>query len=180
MINLKHFIFSAAFAGIAWLIIQYSNIEVAIIFLAALLGYSVSLNKDFHKNMAGQTVQIPDKSDASPVVPQDNKTRQSYSVMIIDNLHKDDPSSRIDKVGFKSKEQAFEYGMRRVRSSVKQCRNDGQSKEKNYHMWMALGEEVTVEGVSLGSVHYDEFYEHDPSVKECDYLSLDPEQGIKT
>lgn len=176
MTKLKPIVLSVLLAAVVWLIIQYGNIEAAIVFLAALVGYFISLNKNLFREIAKSPVQTPDKPEASPAPEKDSENSQSYSVMIIDNFNRHDSDSRFDKTGFESKEHALEYGMRRVRSSVKQCCKDGQTKEQNYSLWMAMGEEVSVDGVRLGSVYYDDFYESNPTAEECDYVSLTPKQ----
>ncbi|MBL4890797.1 MAG: hypothetical protein JKX91_03035 [Rhizobiaceae bacterium] len=138
------------------------------VFLAGLVGFSVSLDKDIYKKFLKSINQVPDKPDNADIraVPTpDSKSCLSYSVMIIDNFNKHDSGSRFDVVGFESNGHALEYGMRRARSSVRQCRKDGQSKEQNNHMWMTLGEEVSVDGVQLSSVHYDDFHDSDPTAE---------------
>ncbi len=68
------------------------------------------------------------------------------------------------------------YGMRRVRSSVEQFRQSNQTRDQLYRSWMALGEEVEVDGARIGLGNFDRFYKHPATAQESDYLSLQPQQ----
>ena len=102
-----------------------------------------------------------------------------YSVVVIDNFNRYDPDSRIVIDGFENQDHALSYGLRRVRSSVEQFRDPDQGPDQTrddlYRKWMALGEEVLVDGQRLGLGNFDRFAATRASREECDYLALAPE-----
>lgn len=98
-----------------------------------------------------------------------------YSVVVIDNFNRHDPDSRFIIHGFESQDHALTYGMKRVRSSVEQFRDPDQTRDDLYGKWMALGEEVLVDGQRLGLGNFDRFAATRATRQECDYLSLTPE-----
>jgi len=100
--------------------------------------------------------------------------RTGHYVVIIDNFNRHDPDSKFSIFGFVDIEHATSYGTRRVRSSIEQFREPGQSKEQLYQKWMALGEEVVVDGGLLGLANFDHFAMQKATGNECDYLSIAP------
>jgi hypothetical protein len=97
-----------------------------------------------------------------------------FTVVVIDNFHRYDDDERTTIHGFESAAHAATYGMRRVRSSVEQFREPEQSAEELYAKWIALGEEVVVDGQRFGARYFDHFAANVASEVECDYLSLTP------
>jgi hypothetical protein len=100
--------------------------------------------------------------------------RTGHYVVVIDNFNRQDPESKFSIFGFVDSGHAKTYGTRRVRSSIEQFREPGQSKEQLYRKWMALGEEVVVDGGLLGLANFDRFAMQKATGDECDYLSIAP------
>jgi hypothetical protein len=100
----------------------------------------------------------------------------SFTVTVIDNFHRHDVDTRIVVCGFENLEQAMSYGMRRVRSSIEQFRQSDQTRDQLYRTWIALGEEVEVDGARIGLGNFDRFYKYPATAQECDYLLLQPQQ----
>ena len=109
--------------------------------------------------------------------PVEKVQQKDFCVTIIDNFNKHDRSDRFEICGFENPDQAMVYGLRRVHSSVEQFRKDDQTKEQLHSIWMAMGDEVRVEGIYIGFVNFDYFFENPATPEECDYHSLRPKQG---
>lgn len=111
------------------------------------------------------------------LIESGEKTPQKhFCVTIIDNFNKHDRNDRFEICGFESADQAMVYGLRRVWSSVEQFRKDDQTKEQLHYIWMAMGDEVNVDGVYIGFVNFDYFFQNPATAEERDYISLLPEQ----
>jgi hypothetical protein len=98
----------------------------------------------------------------------------TYSVTVIDNFHRDDPSENQVVRGFASEEEAMAYGLARVRSSIEQFRKPGDDHDAHYRKWMTMGEEVLVDGARLGAANFIRFH-HEPATDvQCDWVTLTP------
>lgn len=117
----------------------------------------------------GTGARLIDSADKAP--------QKSFCVTIIDNFNKHDRNDRFEICGFESPDQAMVYGLRRVHSSVEQFRKADQTKEQLHRIWSAMGDEVRVDGVYIGMVNFDHFFENPATAEERDYVSLQPEQG---
>lgn len=104
--------------------------------------------------------------------------RKGTSVVVIDNFNRHDPDSKFQIFGFDDRDHAMTYGTRRVRSSIEQFREPDQTQEQLYRKWMALGEEVLVEGARLGLANFERFAAENATAEECDYLSIAPDDPI--
>jgi hypothetical protein len=103
--------------------------------------------------------------------------RKEYGVRVIDNFHRHDPDEWFEISGFATVAAAREYAIRRVRSSMEQFRKPDTTPDELRRAWASMGEEVIVEGESIGAEHMERFIAEPPQPGECDYLSLEPKGG---
>lgn len=97
-----------------------------------------------------------------------------YSVTVIDNFHRHDPTERQIIRGFASEQEATSYGLARVRSSIEQFRKSGDDRDAHFRRWMAMGEEVLVNGARLGMANFTRFHEEPATAEQCDWVSQTP------
>ena len=106
--------------------------------------------------------------------PETGEPGSGWSVTVIDNFHRTDPEARIVVEGFRSRAEAREYALRRVRSSIEQCRREATDDEDLRSRWNALGEEALVDGEYIGLAHFGSLAAAPAGPEDCDWLALDP------
>jgi nucleotide-binding universal stress UspA family protein len=90
----------------------------------------------------------------------------TYSVLIIDMAHYQDPDSERTVGGFATLDEAKAYARNRVRSSVEELRSEGQSHEELRKLWSIYGEDaIVIGGEYAGASELDHFIDH-PESKE--------------
>jgi len=90
----------------------------------------------------------------------------TYSVLIIDMAHYQDPDSERTVEGFATLEEAKAFARNRVRSSLEELRSEGQSHEELRKLWSIYGEDaIVIGGEYAGATELDYFIDH-PESKE--------------
>jgi hypothetical protein len=103
-----------------------------------------------------------------------------YSVLIRDMFHRYREEEEYVIGDFPTLELAKEFARRRVRDSVEEHRQPGQSNEELRRMWYAFGEDAVVLGetVYVGSRELDFFIEHPATAEERDWQAVKRLAGI--
>jgi|SRR5215204_6942838 len=103
-----------------------------------------------------------------------------YSVLVIDMFHYDPAEDYVIR-GFPTFELAKEFARRRVRDSVEELRQPGQSPEELRRQWFTFGEDASVIGGEphyAGSHELDFFIEHTATAEERDWQAIKRLAGI--
>jgi nucleotide-binding universal stress UspA family protein len=92
--------------------------------------------------------------------------KTTYSVLIIDMAHYQDPDSEHTVEGFATMEEARAFARNRVRSSVEELRSEGQSHEELRKLWSIYGEDaIVIGGGYAGASELDYFIDHPESTE---------------
>lgn len=99
----------------------------------------------------------------------------TYSVLILDMAHYQDPDHEIQVSGFPTLEAAQEFARRRVRASIEELRSPEMSPEELRRLWHLYGEDALVPGAGWAASHeLDQFLAAPAGPEETDWASLDP------
>jgi nucleotide-binding universal stress UspA family protein len=85
----------------------------------------------------------------------------TFSVLIIDMAHYQDPDSERTVGGFATLDEAKAYARNRVQNSVEELRSEGQSHEELRKLWSIYGEDaIVIGGGYAGASELDYFIDH--------------------
>lgn len=102
----------------------------------------------------------------------------TYSVLILDMFHYQDPEHEYQIDGFPTLELAREFARRWVRDSVEEFRQPNQDEKSLRELWYTFGEDAMVIGGDYaGSLELDFFIKHVATDQERDWKSLQNEAG---
>jgi hypothetical protein len=106
-----------------------------------------------------------------------NKT---YSVLILDMFHYQDPEHEYTIGGFSSVELATEFARRWVRDSVEELRADDWTPEGLRSQWFTFGEDAMVIGGNWRSLdELDAFINHPATPEERDWKAIKIQAGVE-
>ncbi len=105
---------------------------------------------------------------------------ESYAVLIIE-MSRYDPAEDYVIGGFPTRELAKEFARRRVRDSIEELRQPGQSKAELRRLWHSFGEDASVlqcEPHYAGSHELEYFIEHPATREERDWQAIKTQAGV--
>lgn len=105
--------------------------------------------------------------------------RATYSVLVIDMYHYQDPDHESTVDGFPTADLAREFARRRVRDSVEELRRPGQSRDELRRAWFAFGEDaIVIGGKYAGASELDHFIDHPATAEERDWVAIRRQAGL--
>lgn len=103
----------------------------------------------------------------------------SFQVLLIDMSHYADQENERTISGFPTREDAIDYARCRVRDSIEELRQPGQSREELRRLWFVFGEDALVSGDPAyhASNDLDDFIQHPATPEERNWSAIEKRIG---